>query len=99
MTFGPSRPAGSETQTTERTLMRLECSRQGERITITAEADSFLYRMVRLMVSGLLAAGRGELPSEALQAALKSGERPSGAKGPAPACGLCLMQVSYGDGR
>jgi tRNA pseudouridine38-40 synthase len=90
--------AGSETRTTERTLMRLECSRRGERITITAEADSFLYQMVRLMVGGLLAVGRGELPPGALRAALESGERPSGAKGPAPACGLCLMQVSYEDG-
>ena len=88
--FRAFQASGSETATTERTLMRLDCRRDGDCITITAEADSFLYRMVRLIVSGLLAVGRGELEPEALARALRTGERP------AAACGLCLVQVSYG---
>jgi len=86
---------GSSVQVTERTLMRLDCRRRGRRIEITAEADSFLYHMVRLMVSGLLAVGRGELEPRELAAALEAGERPSAGRTPAPACGLCLVQVSY----
>src|SRR5574340_369122 len=50
--FRAFQAAGSETKTTERRLLRLDCLRQADRITITAEAESFLYQMVRLMVSG-----------------------------------------------
>ena len=95
--FRAFQAAGSETKTTERTVMRLECRRQAERVAITAEADSFLYQMMRLMVSGLLAVGRGRLAPEGLCEVLGTGERPAAAKGPAPACGLCLVQVSYGE--
>jgi tRNA pseudouridine38-40 synthase len=87
--------SGSPASSTERTLMRLECRRSGERIEIIAEADRFLYQMVRLLVSGLLAVGRGELEPGALAEALESGERPAAGRTPAPACGLCLLQVSY----
>jgi tRNA pseudouridine38-40 synthase len=74
--------------------MRLDCRRLGARVEITAEADSFLYQMVRLMVAGLIQVGRGELPPEALGAALEAKQRlPRCA--PAPACGLCLVQVTY----
>jgi len=92
--FAAYQAAGSETATTERTLMRLDCRRLGARVEITAEADSFLYQMVRLMVAGLIQVGRGELPPEAPGAALEAKQRlPRCA--PAPACGLCLVQVTY----
>jgi tRNA pseudouridine38-40 synthase len=93
--FRAFQASGSETKTTERNLLRLECRRAGERTWITAEADSFLYQMVRNIVSGLLAVGRGELAPEALRAALETGERPAAARKPAPACGLCLLEVLY----
>jgi len=85
---------GSETKSTERRLMRLDCARKGRTVTITAEADSFLYQMVRIMVGALLAVARGELGQEDLLAALADGDRRR-LPGPAPACGLCLVQVSY----
>jgi tRNA pseudouridine38-40 synthase len=92
--FAAYQAAGSETATTERTLMRLDCRRAGDRVEIVAEADSFLYRMVRLMVAGLIQVGRGELAPESLAAALEARQRlPRCA--PAPACGLCLVQVTY----
>jgi len=92
--FAAYQAAGSETATTERTLMRLDCRRLGDRVEITAEADSFLYQMVRLMVAGLIQVGRGELPPEAPGSALEAKQRlPRCA--PAPACGLCLVQVTY----
>ena len=92
--FRAFQASGSETKTTERNLMRLDCLRQAHTIEITAEADSFLYHMVRIIVAALLRVGRGLLPPDALAAALASGRRlPKSA--PAPPCGLCLLQVSY----
>lgn len=92
--FRSFQAAGSETKTTERTLYRLECRRERERVTITAEADSFLYQMVRIMVSALLRVSRGEMTGEELQAALAARNRLR-LPAPAPACGLCLIEVSY----
>lgn len=92
--FGAFQASGSQTRTTERTLMRLDCQREGRRIEITAEADSFLYHMVRLIVGALLRVGRAEMAPEALPEALASTRRPPRCP-PAPACGLCLLRVSY----
>jgi len=92
--FSAYQAAGSETATTERTLMRLDCLQAGSRVEVTAQADSFLYHMVRLLVAGLIRVGRAELKPEALAEALERRQRlPKCA--PAPACGLCLVQVSY----
>jgi len=90
--FRAFQAAGSKTKTTQRTLFRLACVRQGDRVAIIAEADSFLYRMVRLIVSSLLQVSRGETTPEELRVAWVAGNR---SRLPAPACGLCLMQVSY----
>jgi tRNA pseudouridine38-40 synthase len=93
--FRPFQASGSETKTTERTLMRLDCLQQGHTVEIIAEADSFLYHMVRIIVAALLRVGRGALAPDALAAALASRQRlPK--SGPAPPCGLCLLRVSYG---
>ena len=92
--FRAFQAAGSGTKTTERTLLRLECDRDRDRVTITAEADSFVYRMVRLLVSALLEVSRGRMAAEELWEILAAGDR-FRLPAPAPACGLCLMQVSY----
>ncbi len=92
--FRAFQASGSETRTTERTLLRLRCERQGCRIAMTAEADSFLYQMVRNIVSALLAVGRGELTAEQLTEAVAQGARRL-LPPPAAPCGLCLTQVSY----
>jgi tRNA pseudouridine38-40 synthase len=92
--FRAFQASGSAAKSTERTLYRLDCARHGDRVEITVEADAFLYRMVRLLVCALRAVSRGELTAEALQARLHSGER-RGLTATAPACGLCLLQVSY----
>jgi len=85
---------GAETKSTERTLRRLEARREADRVTVTAEAEAFLYQMVRRLVGALLAVSRGELAPEEVQAALRAGNRGL-LPAPAPACGLCLVQVSY----
>jgi len=92
--FRAFQAAGSETKTTQRTLFRLACVRQRDRVTIIAEADSFLYQMVRLIVNSLLRVSRGQTTAEELRAARIAGDRRR-LPAPAPACGLCLMQVSY----
>jgi tRNA pseudouridine38-40 synthase len=92
--FRAFQASGSETKTTERNLTRLECRRTGRRIEIAAEADSFLYQMVRNIVASLIAVGQGRIEGGALTEALASGQRLPKCP-PAPACGLCLVQVSY----
>ncbi len=85
---------GSKTATTQRTLLRLDCRRREEYIEITVEADSFLYQMVRNIAAALIQVGRGALPTGAPAEALRKRQRLPKCP-PAPACGLCLVQVSY----
>jgi len=92
--FRAFQASGSETTSTERTLLRLDCRRKPGRLDITAQADSFLYHMVRIIVTALLRVGRGEIAPEALAQTLATRCRLPECP-PAPACGLCLVQVSY----
>ncbi len=85
---------GAETKTTERTLLRLDARRHGDRVTITAQAEAFLYQMVRRLVGALLAVNRGELSPQQVADAFYAGVR-GPLPAPAPACGLCLVTVSY----
>jgi tRNA pseudouridine38-40 synthase len=50
--------------------------------------------MVRSMVGGLIAGGRGALSVEALARALEARDRRAWPP-PAPACGLTLVRVDY----
>ena len=52
--------------------------------------------MVRSMVGGLLAAGRGTKSVESLEEALRARDRKTW-PAPAPACGLFLVSVRYPD--
>jgi tRNA pseudouridine38-40 synthase len=92
--FRAFQASGSETRTTCRTVRSISCRREGRRIEIAVEADSFLYKMMRKIVGGLLRVGRGELPPSALAEALATGQSLAKCP-PAPACGLCLERVSY----
>jgi tRNA pseudouridine38-40 synthase len=58
------------------------------------EADGFLRKMVRSMVGGLVAAGRGAASIDGLRRALEARDRRAW---PAPAepCGLTLVSVRY----
>lgn len=62
------------------------------------EANSFLYHMVRRIVGALVRVGSGALPLDEFARALHSaqGDWPNQA---APARGLCLIAVTYEDGR
>ncbi len=67
----------------------------GERTLLyEVEADGFLRKMVRSMVGGLVAVGRGALTVEALTRALEARDRRAWPP-PAPASGLTLVRVDY----
>ncbi len=81
-------------KSTVRELIRLECRREGDRVVITGVANAFLYQMMRRLTAALLAVGRGELTGAEVVRAVSCGERKM-LPGPAAACGLCLVEVSY----
>src|SRR5262249_51001406 len=87
--------AGREHPTrTVRTLFRLHCWRDGDRVLVDATADAFLPHMVRNLVGAVLRGGTGQ----ATVADGGAGLAPRGrclAGRAAPARGLCLTRVWY----
>jgi tRNA pseudouridine38-40 synthase len=92
--FASLASAGSHTRTTVRTVVRSEVTFEGTGLVYDVEADGFLRKMVRSMVGGLIAVGRGAMHPEDLSRALAAGDRRAWPP-PAPACGLTLVRVSY----
>jgi tRNA pseudouridine38-40 synthase len=80
---------------TVRRLSRLQVAARGRSVRITAEADGFLYKMVRSLVGALVAAGEGKLTSGEIRSILKSGVRTPQIH-TAPPQGLFLRRVRYG---
>jgi tRNA pseudouridine38-40 synthase len=79
---------------TVRTLRRLEVAAKGRRLRIAAEADGFLYKMVRRLVGALVGAGEGKLSADDFRSLLASGERTAVIQ-TAPPQGLFLHKVLY----
>jgi len=86
--------SGAERDDAVRDLRRLEVVRRGRRVRVTAEADGFLYKMVRSLVGALVAAGEGRLTPGRVREILASGER-TAAVLTAPPQGLFLQRVIY----
>jgi tRNA pseudouridine38-40 synthase len=82
--------------TTVRTVDRVEVARTGATITIEIRARSFLPHMVRNIVGTLAAVGRGDVPLGSVPALLAGRDR-SRAAPTAPADGLYLIAIDYGD--
>jgi tRNA pseudouridine38-40 synthase len=77
-----------------KTLDVLSVERNGEEVTVTAVARSFLHSQVRSMVGSLEAVGEGKWSADDLSRALAARDRT--ACGPvAPPDGLYLMRVDY----
>jgi tRNA pseudouridine38-40 synthase len=85
---------GSESGGTVRDLRRFELVRRGGRIRITAEADGFLYKMIRSLVGALVAAGEGKLDAATIREILASRARTAAVQ-TAPPQGLFLQRVIY----
>jgi tRNA pseudouridine38-40 synthase len=86
--------AGGATRTTVRTVTRSEVAFDERGLVYEVEADGFLRRMVRSMVGGLIAVGRGTLSPGELAAALEACDRRAW-PAPAPPSGLTLVRVDY----
>jgi tRNA pseudouridine38-40 synthase len=69
---------------------------EGKFLTFEITANAFLYRMVRNVVGTLLRVGRGGLTPVEVPALLEARDR-AAVGPPAPACGLYLVEVEYGD--
>jgi tRNA pseudouridine38-40 synthase len=91
---GFSAANGGEQENTVRSLRRLDVTAHGARLRITAEADGFLYKMVRSLVGTLVSVGQGKLTPAQVKAILASGRRTHEVQ-TAPAQGLFLARVLY----
>jgi len=86
--------SGSSAKSPVRTIKKIEIRKAGDLVSVTIEADGFLYNMARNIVGTLLEVGRGRFPPGSLKKILASGDRRRA--GPtAPAKGLCLVEVKY----
>ncbi|MBV9250018.1 MAG: tRNA pseudouridine(38-40) synthase TruA [Acetobacteraceae bacterium] len=92
--FTSFRASACQAKSPVRTLDRLDVTRTGDLIEITAEARSFLHHQVRNIVGTLKLVGDGHWPPVRVSQALTARNR--AAAGPtAPAEGLCLTGVRY----
>jgi tRNA pseudouridine38-40 synthase len=92
--FTTFRSAECQAKSPVKTLDRLDVSRDGDEIRVTASARSFLHHQVRSMVGSLVLVGEGRWTANDLQNALEARDRT--ACGPvAPSAGLYLVRVDY----
>jgi tRNA pseudouridine38-40 synthase len=86
--------SGGRRKSTIRTIRKFDIKKKGNDITITVEADGFLYNMVRSLVGTLIEIGRCRMTLAQLRTVSTSGNRSQ--IGPTvPAYGLTLKQVFY----
>lgn len=92
--FTTFRSIQCQAKSPEKTLDRLDVSRDGDRIEVRASARSFLHNQVRSMVGTLKRVGEGAWTADDVRAALDAKDR--AACGPvAPPEGLYLVKVDY----
>jgi tRNA pseudouridine38-40 synthase len=94
--FASLQSSGGSVKTTVRTITRSSCVFEAGTLTYEVEADGFLRKMVRSLVGGLVAVGRGVASVDDLGRGLEARDR-RGWPAPAPACGLTLVRVDYPD--
>jgi len=92
--FTTFRPAQGQSDGPVKTLDRLEVSRVGEEIHITAAARSFLHHQVRSMVGCLAMVGRGQWTPDDMLKALEARDR-SALGLNAPPHGLYFVEAVY----
>lgn len=80
-------------KSTVRYIQCFDISRSGDEVIFTVTGNGFLHHMVRIMVGTLLEVGRGERKPESID--LLYGAQRADAGELVPACGLCLMEVTY----
>ena len=94
--FTTFRSAHCQSASPVKTLDLLEVSREGDRISVRAEAQSFLHHQVRSMVGCLKLVGTGKWSARDLKAALDEADRHALGFN-APPDGLYFVGASYPD--
>ncbi len=79
---------------TIRNIHRAAWRQTGQSLVFEIEANAFLRRMVRTIVATLIEVGAGRQSVGDVVNILAAANR-SAAAAPAPACGLCLVEVKY----
>ena len=80
-------------KSTVRHIHRLEICREGDEIVFYVQGNGFLHNMVRIIVGTLLEVGCGERQPEMISSLFGGARADAGVT--VPACGLCLMEVTY----
>lgn len=80
-------------KSTVRAIKSFTVERRGDEVIFTVTGNGFLHHMVRIMVGTLLEVGRAERTAESIPELFGGKRQDAGAT--VPACGLCLMEVSY----
>ena len=80
-------------KSTVRYIESFNIKREGNEILFTVTGNGFLHHMVRIMVGTLLEVGRGERHPDTIPQLFGAPRSESGEL--IPACGLCLMEVTY----
>lgn len=80
-------------KTTVRYIEQLKIEDNGDELVFHVTGNGFLHHMVRIMVGTLLEVGRGERTPESIPMLFGAQRAASGEM--IPACGLCLMEVTY----
>ena len=88
--------AGSQVESTIRTIESLEVTQNGDEIDVIVQGNGFLYNMVRIIVGTLLEAGEGKISPSDMQKILDSKDRGLAGK-TAVAKGLKLVKIEYVD--
>ncbi|MBI5771078.1 MAG: tRNA pseudouridine(38-40) synthase TruA [Verrucomicrobia bacterium] len=85
---------GPEKEETVREVRRLEVVQRGRQVRIIAEADGFLYKMVRSLTGVLVTVGEGRMTAGEVRAILEARKRTVAVQ-TAPPQGLFLERVFY----
>jgi tRNA pseudouridine38-40 synthase len=94
--FASFQTGAGTTRTTERTMTSSRVRREPPFVIYEISGDGFLRHMVRAVAGTLVDVGRGRWGVDEIPEILESRDR--GRAGPtAPACGLFLVRVEYGD--
>src|SRR5690606_10305495 len=94
--FSPFRAAGCQSRIPVMTVHRVDVGASGCYLWLDVEADGFLHHMVRNIAGVLMAIGGGERRASRCAEVLKGRSRTAGGV-TAPADGLYLTGVDYGD--
>lgn len=92
--FAANRGPGLEYESTVRRISSMELSQDNAFVTLSFQADGFMYKMVRSLTGTLVNAGLGRLGVSDVESLLKNAERIPLVQA-APAKGLFLEKVFY----